>query len=207
MGPPVHSGDATTRAPEPLPEEAELWRDFTVENRARLIERYQPLVYHIYRQLPHVPRDEQYDVVSEGTVALIEAADEFDVERGVKFITYAYMRIKGRMLDYLRRRALLPVSTDALEFAEFTRIIGFSEKVPAERQLEALRLAEKLMLLLTPAEERILRMMYQEGMSQDEVSTALGCTRANISILHKRALLRLRGAVAARPQWRLAFEP
>jgi DNA-directed RNA polymerase specialized sigma subunit len=74
-------------------EESALWADLTVENRAALIERYQPLVYHILGQIPHVPSGEHTDVVSEGTLALIEAVDAFDPTRGVKFLTFAYLKV------------------------------------------------------------------------------------------------------------------
>lgn len=188
-------------------EENALWADFTVENRAALIERYQPLVYHILAQVPHVPSGEHADVVSEGTLALIEAVDGFDPARGVKFLTFAYLKVKGRMFDYVRRRKPFIAVEDAGELSAFMRVIGFSEKRPPEDILRNLRLAEELYHLLTHSEEKILRLMYEQGMSQDEAAKALGCTKANISILHKRALARLRKIILASPAWRLAFEP
>jgi RNA polymerase sigma factor (sigma-70 family) len=188
-------------------EESALWADLTVENRAALIERYQPLVYHILGQIPHVPSGEHTDVVSEGTLALIEAVDAFDPTRGVKFLTFAYLKVKGRMFDYVRRRKPFVPVEDAGELCAFMRVVGFNEKRPAEDILRNLRLAEEFYHLLTPGEEKVLRMMYEQGMSQDEVSRALDCTRANICILHKRALARLKKIILSDPAWRLAFEP
>ncbi len=188
-------------------EENALWADLTVENRAALIERYQPLVYHILAQVPHIPSGEHADVISEGTLALIEAVDAFDHTRGVKFLTFAYLKVKGRMLDYVRRRKPFIAVEDAGELSAFIRVVGFSEKRPAEDVLRNLRLAEELYGILTPGEERILRMMYEHGMSQDEIARTLNCTRANVSILHKRALARLRSVILSNPAWRLAFEP
>jgi len=181
--------------------------DLTVGNRAALIEKYQPLIYHILKQLPGTPQQERVDIISEGTLALIEAVDAFDPERGVKFITFAYLKVKGRMLDYLRhRRPFIPLY-GSTEFSAYTRIIGFHERRSAPEVLDSLRVAEKLLSMLTPAEERILRLIYQRGYSQDEVSRALSCTKANVSILHKRALSRLRKIVNSKAAWRLAFEP
>jgi RNA polymerase sporulation-specific sigma factor len=191
----------------PAGEESALWARFTVENRAALIEKYQPLVYHILGQLPQVPSEERVDVISEGTLALIEAVDAFDSGRGVKFITFAYLKVKGRMLDYLRRRKPFVSLDGAAEFSAYTRIIGFSDRRPIQQTLSSLRLAEELLRLLTPAEERILRLVYQRGYSQDEVARALACSRANVSILHKRALKRMRKIVSSKAAWRLAFEP
>jgi RNA polymerase sigma factor (sigma-70 family) len=115
--------------------------------------------------------------------------------------------VKGRMFDYVRRRKPFVPVEDAGELCAFMRVVGFNEKRPAEDILRNLRLAEELYHLLTPGEEKVLRMMYEQGMSQDEVSRALDCTRANICILHKRALARLKKIILSDPAWRLAFEP
>jgi RNA polymerase sigma factor for flagellar operon FliA len=48
------------------------------------------------------------DLVSAGTVGLIKAARDFDPSRQAEFETYAYIRIKGAILDELRGFSLLP---------------------------------------------------------------------------------------------------
>jgi len=48
------------------------------------------------------------DLVSAGTVGLLKAARDFDSSHQVEFKTYAYIRIKGAVLDELRRASLLP---------------------------------------------------------------------------------------------------
>jgi len=48
------------------------------------------------------------DLVSAGTVGLLKAARDFDASLQVEFKTYAYIRIKGAVLDELRRASLLP---------------------------------------------------------------------------------------------------
>lgn len=45
---------------------------------------------------------------SAGVLGLVEAAHRFDPERGVQFKTYAYTRIRGAVLDELRRNSPLP---------------------------------------------------------------------------------------------------
>jgi RNA polymerase sigma factor for flagellar operon FliA len=60
------------------------------------------------RHLPsHVELD---DLVSLGHLGLIEARQRFDSERGVPFVAFAAQRIKGAMLDGLRRAD--PLSRD-----------------------------------------------------------------------------------------------
>lgn len=45
------------------------------------------------------------DVVQEGTVGLIEAAESYDHRRGVAFSLFAVHRIRGRMMDWLAAEA------------------------------------------------------------------------------------------------------
>ena len=50
------------------------------------------------------------DLVSAGVVGLLKAARDFDPSRHAEFTTYAYIRIKGAILDELRNASLLPAS-------------------------------------------------------------------------------------------------
>ncbi len=49
---------------------------------------------------PSVSRD---DLISEGKVGLIEAYNRFDESKDVKFDTYATIRVRGSLMDYLRK--------------------------------------------------------------------------------------------------------
>ncbi len=98
-------------APE---EERLLWqRCKTGEEDAReaLILQYRPLVFWFVRQF-QVSRASFPDLVQEGMMALIESVDRFDPDKGNRFSTYAYYRIRGHMVNFLQRResrAPLPV--------------------------------------------------------------------------------------------------
>jgi RNA polymerase sigma factor for flagellar operon FliA len=48
------------------------------------------------------------DMISAGTVGLVRAARDFDPSRHTKFKTYAYIRIKGAILDELRGWSFMP---------------------------------------------------------------------------------------------------
>lgn len=50
------------------------------------------------------------DLVSAGTVGLLKAARDFDASHHAEFKTYAYIRIKGAILDELRGASLLPAN-------------------------------------------------------------------------------------------------
>ncbi|MCL2036876.1 MAG: FliA/WhiG family RNA polymerase sigma factor [Oscillospiraceae bacterium] len=48
------------------------------------------------------------DLVNEGVIGLIAAVETFDADRGVKFETYANLKIKGAIIDYIRRQDRVP---------------------------------------------------------------------------------------------------
>ena len=113
------------------PDEARLWRAYKGRgdgrSRARLIEAYQPLVFKVAMHL-RLPGTIVMDMIQEGTVGLIEAVERFDPGRGVRFSTFATYRIRGRILNALRRerqgalrfaRQAQPVEADVLAHERF----------------------------------------------------------------------------------------
>lgn len=83
--------------------------------RNRIMTQYLPLVKNVAgRMAMGFPRSvELDDLVSTGTIGLIEAIGNFKPERGVKFETYAVPRIRGAILDNLRALDWIPRSTRA----------------------------------------------------------------------------------------------
>jgi RNA polymerase sigma factor FliA len=55
-----------------------------------------------------VPQAELEDLISAGTIGLIQAVDRFNPSRNLKLKTLAEHRINGALLDYLRNIDLLP---------------------------------------------------------------------------------------------------
>ncbi len=95
---------------------AELWKQYKSTGEERLRERlilhYSPLVKYVAGRvgvgLP--PNIEQADLVSYGIFGLIDAIQKFDIERAIKFETYAISRIKGAIIDELRSIDWIPRS-------------------------------------------------------------------------------------------------
>ncbi len=81
--------------------------------RARLLEQYLGLVQHCARALIRKvsPEVELDDLVSAGTLGLVQAIEGFDPGRGLVFSTYGMQRIRGAMLDELRSRDWMPRSS------------------------------------------------------------------------------------------------
>ncbi|MGD2016697.1 MAG: FliA/WhiG family RNA polymerase sigma factor [Planctomycetota bacterium] len=80
------------------------------EERDKLIMDHVPLLKHLVgRMFFDVPGAvERDDLFGFGMVGLISAADSWDRSRGVAFSTYAYPKIRGAILDELRRMDFLP---------------------------------------------------------------------------------------------------
>ena len=97
----------------------EFWKRFKEESdeRARegLILHYSPLVKFVAGRVGvGLPRNvEQSDLISYGVFGLIDAIDKFDLDRNIKFETYAVNRIRGAILDELRALDWVPRSVRA----------------------------------------------------------------------------------------------
>ena len=81
--------------------------------REKMIVQYAPLVKYVVGRtavsMPGVLSSE--DIISYGTIGLIQAVDRYDPSVGVKFETYAIRRIKGAIIDAIR--SLQQLSRDA----------------------------------------------------------------------------------------------
>lgn len=110
--PPASSptGEALQRANLALWERFEVARDPVV--REQIILQYAPLVKYVMGRLAiSLPAILDYeDILSYGTIGLIEAVERFDHTKGVKFETYAISRIRGAIIDALRSLDRLPRS-------------------------------------------------------------------------------------------------
>ena len=80
------------------------------ERRNTLILHHLSLVRHIAgKQMAELPPGVDLEnLEAAGVLGLVEAANNFDLERGTQFKTFAYTRIRGAILDELRRNCMLP---------------------------------------------------------------------------------------------------
>ncbi|MDY7043917.1 FliA/WhiG family RNA polymerase sigma factor [Virgibacillus sp. M23] len=98
------------------PHEEKLWDDWLVYNNMdaanQLIDKYMYLVsFHVERIASNLPSNvNRGDVKSFGLMGLYDALKKFDPSRDLKFDTYASFRIKGAIMDGLRREDWLPRS-------------------------------------------------------------------------------------------------
>ncbi|MBI4912382.1 MAG: FliA/WhiG family RNA polymerase sigma factor [Acidobacteria bacterium] len=96
----------------PVNPEGEAPEPFDRRDREGLVREYVPLVkfvaHRIANRLPsHVELD---DLIHSGILGLMDAIEKFEPARGIKFKTYAELRIKGAILDGLRDLDWVPRS-------------------------------------------------------------------------------------------------
>lgn len=91
-----------------------LWEEYqkkkTPELREKIIIEYAPLVKLVAGRLSmYLGYNVEYeDLVSYGIFGLIDAIDKFDLAKEVKFETYASLRIRGTILDQIRKMDWIP---------------------------------------------------------------------------------------------------
>ncbi len=135
------AADAALEAQETL---RNLWIDYKASGekplRDRLILHYSPLVKYVAGRvgvgLP--PNVEQADLVSYGIFGLIDAIDKYDLERAIKFETYAINRIRGAIIDELRSLDWVPRSVryKAREVERAFSTLGAKlQRTPTEREI------------------------------------------------------------------------
>lgn len=89
---------------------AKLWKNFkddpSIENKNELLLHYLHLVKKVVLRLMPIykMKNEYEDLLSNGIIGLMDAINKFDQMRNVKFETYALKRIRGEVLDYMRKQ-------------------------------------------------------------------------------------------------------
>ena len=88
-------------------EEKLLWEEFSRTGRGRdeLVTRYLPLIKYVVGRMAVTPPTglDYEDILSFGVFGLLDAVDKFDPSKGFVFQTYAIPRIRGAILDELRK--------------------------------------------------------------------------------------------------------
>lgn len=143
------------------------------------------------------------DLISCGTLGLIEAVGRFDPNRGVKLSTFAAPHIRGRILDFLRRArpTRRGQQCDVREVPIDSDLVGSNSlalKDPGDSPLEIFsksdesrRLAKCISFL--PGEERaVIQLHFYEGVRMDQVAAILKCCTATAYGLRRQAVIQLK---------------
>ncbi len=138
----------------------------------QLIEEYGPLLkriaYHLISRLP--PSVQVDDLMQAGVVGLLEAARNYDPSQGASFETYAGIRMRGAMLDELRRTNWTPrsVHRNTRKLAETIHEIERQAGRPA-RDTE---IAEKMDMEIEEYHRLLRQIAGSRVLSMDDVSSS-----------------------------------
>lgn len=181
------------------------------------VKAYLPVVHRVARRVhrkvpPNVLLD---DLIAAGTVGLLDALRRFDGNRDVRFEWYLYVRIRGAILDELRkldwlsrrqRAAVTSQSADEVSIVAFdelserhqdeARTGGANPAELTEQHLDGLALA-RAVASLPEREGKIVAMHYYQGCELKEIAKVLQVSDARVSQLHLRALTMLHGLMTS----------
>lgn len=189
---------------------AQLWansRAGDAGSRGALIERYSDLAIGIARcmRVPKTSVADRDDVASAAMVGLIGAVDRFDPRRGVPFEAYAALRIRGAVVDELRRvdergradrrseDAATAVSLDVLLEAGMHQGPVTDDGLAERYDQEDLRTRVQDALGRLPARQReVIARYYGDELTLREAGAKMGVSEARACQLHGRAIQSLR---------------
>src|SRR5918999_741617 len=153
----------------------ELWRrckqDDDERARERLVVAYSPLVKYVAgRMASGLPSHvEEADLISYGLLGLIGAIERYDLDRDVKFETFAVARIKGAIIDELRSLDWVPRSVRSrardVERAH-AALEGKLGRTPTDEEM-----AEKLELTVEEFHDALLEIANSSVLALDDLWT------------------------------------
>ncbi|HKW79100.1 MAG TPA: sigma-70 family RNA polymerase sigma factor [Candidatus Limnocylindria bacterium] len=195
-------------------ESAQVWarcRAGDAASRDALIERYLPLARNVARRAPMTSAlADADDMTSAATLGLIDAIDRFEPGRGVPFEGYAVLRIRGAVIDELRRLDERGRSEEP-EFKRTLSLDGLSEDdwigalatvdSSVDDRFEHEDLCGRVQVALEtlpPRQRELLGRYYADSLTLREAGVRMGISEARACQLHGRAIVNLRRALSVR---------
>jgi RNA polymerase sigma factor (sigma-70 family) len=167
-----------------------------IQKRNALVEANMDLVKIVAnRILSRVPPSiELDDLVQAGYLGLIDAAEKFDPGKKVPFRGYAYLRIRGEIIDSFRRSEYREATHESLDRPD--SLIYAQADHEIERNVERWQTKERLLRMLDRSgvdkrERVVLANMYVAEDNQTHIGKTLGICSSRVSQIHRGALARL----------------
>jgi RNA polymerase sigma factor FliA len=191
-------------------------------SRCALIERYAPLATSVARRM-RVPTSAlmgRDDIESAALIGLIDAVDRYDPERGVPFEGYAGLRIRGAVLDELRRlddhtrgeraRARTVAADTEPEIGAYGATLSLDmlletgdrdwaaddDSVELYESQDLRTRVESALKCLPPRQREVLARYYGDSLTLRESALKMGISEARACQLHGRAIQNLRHELA-----------
>ena len=109
-----NNNNNSEKKPKPLGVSDEVWKSYKenkdVQTRNFILMQYLYIVKFIASRMYSTYKNlaDQDDIISCGSLALLNSIDRFDHTRDIKFETFASIRVRGAMIDYLRKQDWVP---------------------------------------------------------------------------------------------------
>jgi len=165
----------------------DLWRRYKRDGedraRERLVVAYSPLVKYVAgRMASGLPAHvEEADLISYGLGGLISAIERFELEREIKFETYAITRIKGAIIDELRSLDWVPRSVRAraraIERAN-SKLEHKLQRAPTDEEM-----ARELEMSVSDFQDALLQISNSTVAALDELWTVSDASGDQVSLL------------------------
>ena len=195
------------------------------ELRNRLIMHYLPIVRSAAVQLRSMAGSllEQEELIDQGVLALIECLERYDPDRGARFETFAFMRVRGAMIDYIRSQDWVPLDLPVekvenhIKYMNHANLLSFESvlqdmtAIVAKGELESGDIEGKpeenlfykeLMGTLTSAidglgekERLVITLYYYEELKYSEIAQVMGIGQSRVCQIHTRAIQKLKASL------------
>lgn len=182
-------------------EEMALWKrykeDEDIEARQEIIEHYQLLVFKEAIKYP-LQETVVLDLIQEGMVGLMEAAEKFNPDNGVAFSLYALHRVRGRMIDFLRKnqQEVLVDMQDEIQAQPYLRS-ATGDTAFKSADFDSLNHAVSSAFSRLPRREQdVLRNVYYKEKTAAETADAMDVSTAYVYKLEKKGIRRMRGMLS-----------
>ncbi|GBD88094.1 RNA polymerase sigma factor FliA [bacterium BMS3Abin03] len=198
---------------------SEMWKDYKLNSNSNLkkeiIKQYTNLVYYVIKRSKFVNLEimDNGDFFQFGIEGLSEAIDRYDPDYGTKFETYAIQRIRGKIIDELRKIQIKPRSMTNSDGNKpyYTNVSlnqpadqeeGYllSETIPDDKETPETtteKNEEKYLLMnaikgLPEKQRLVITLYYYEDLTYKEIAKILAITVSRVSQIHSQVVKILR---------------
>lgn len=195
-----------------------LWAQFkqkpSEELKKQIILNYTNLVHYVIHHSKFITMNilDDRDYFQFGIEGLHEAIERFDPDYGTKFETYAIQRIRGKIIDEIRKVQIKPrVDNNGEPIYQYSNVSlnqsvspdegsMLYEMLPAdvetpEAETEQKEVKELLMNAIKNLNERdrlVITLYYYEYLSYKEISDVLNISVSRVSQIHNRVINQLK---------------
>jgi RNA polymerase sporulation-specific sigma factor len=176
-----------------------------VDNFKKVVEDNMGLVGSISKKYSRYSRFSYDDIFQVGCIGLMKAAHNFDVHKGYKFSTYAYIKIRGEILLFLKKRTkfhignVYPLSLDYVQDSSpgsgVDRWADFSQVVPGNFELEeyiSMKVDLEKAINQLPEIYKKIFALKMEGFKYREIAQITGISEISVWRYYKNARRKIR---------------